>query len=58
MFAFFVDRANKFEIKRKASNDYIRKSKCLNVEKARVFECQKMLEVCLKEEVALWRSHA
>jgi len=58
MFTFFVDGANKFEIKGEALNDYVRKSKCLNVEKARFFECQKTLEVCLKEEVALWRSHA
>ncbi len=58
MFAFFVDGANEFEIKGKAWNDYVRKSKCLSVEKARVFECQRMLEICLKKEVALWRSHA
>lgn len=58
MFAFFVNGANEFEIKGKVWNNYIRKSKCLNVEKARVFECQRMLEIFLKEEVALWRSHA
>lgn len=39
MFTFFVDGANKFEIKGEALNDYVRKSKCLNVEKARFFEC-------------------
>jgi hypothetical protein len=41
MFTFFVDGTNKFVIKGEALNDYIRKSKCLSVEKARVLESQK-----------------